>query len=266
MHVRSRIRNTRRNPSTLFLIGAAGLQASTPLSFATSNRWQSLVRKSIARYGATWLHELHLAVAAADVSAFTDAKAHAEASIKLRKSALGYRNLAVMAGSTNVQFELYAKAWAHATAHTRTRTGTSAPTAINTVTGPHTATTTGTDTGVDTSITRTGTSEDDTGVGAVSGAAALRSLQLRRNLASEITQAMLADGNMTRLGAFLGGIETDYEREADLVVKARVAHAIHIGKEAQARVLCDDMCVESSGNVLLCGGVHVASVNSGGQR
>ena len=173
--------------------GNASLAASTVLSFATSPRWQGLIRASAAKHGATWLHELHLSIAVADAGDFAAAVRHGRASVALKPTALGYRNLAVL-GPAATRFDSYGRAWQVALASG----------------------------------------------GAAAGDApgkASAGLQFRRNLASEITQAMLADGNMTRLGAFVKALETDYEREADLVVKARVAVAIADGETAAARAL-----------------------------
>ena len=165
---------------------SATLAAASPLSFATSQRWQSLILASAKAHGATWLHDLHLAVAAADASDFEAALRLTEASLALRPSALGYRNRAVL-GNEHDRFEWYRRAWEAGSTH-----------------------------------------GDATG------------LQLRRNLASEMAEVMLAVGNATQLANFIGELvasEPAWVLEADQIVKARVAVAIASGAIEAAQAM-----------------------------
>jgi hypothetical protein len=147
---------------------AQTLNAPTALTFQTSNRWMELLRQSATAHNDTWLHKMHFAVHAADVSDFATARRETEESIALRSTALAFRNRAVL-GPSDELFSNYAKAW---------------EVAIE--------------------------SSDVDG------------LRLRRNLASEICAVMIAGGTAAQLQSFVGALETEYEREADVVVKARV--------------------------------------------
>jgi hypothetical protein len=62
-------------------------------------------------------------------------------------------------------------------------------------------------------------------------------LRLRRNLAAEISQYYLVTGDHVRLSRFIGTLETDEEREADLTVRARISVHLHRNESGAARAL-----------------------------
>lgn len=85
-----------------------------PESWAVSDRWRSVLEKSKAEYGTTWLHELLLGVAELNKDNDQEARQHFETSQRLHVNYMTERHLAIIhykEGNITAAKELYLKAW-----------------------------------------------------------------------------------------------------------------------------------------------------------
>ncbi len=85
-----------------------------PDSWAVSDRWLSVLEKSAAKHGTTWLHELLLGVAKLDRGNVKEACQHFETSQQLHDNCMARRHLALIRqkeGDLSAAKELYLKAW-----------------------------------------------------------------------------------------------------------------------------------------------------------
>ena len=68
-----------------------------PESWAVSEKWQTVLNKSVAEHGTTWLHELLLGVIALNQEQFQSAREHFKQSLRYQDNVLAHRHLALIA-------------------------------------------------------------------------------------------------------------------------------------------------------------------------
>lgn len=83
----------------------------SPASFVVSPKWEAALKASVAEHGDTWLHQLHLGVAAAERFDAPAAKAAFHKSMALRPSPTVARNLALLADTVHEAWGNYTLAW-----------------------------------------------------------------------------------------------------------------------------------------------------------
>ncbi len=93
------------------LVISEGNLQQVPNGVVVSPRWIERVEASAGEQGATWLHELILAIAALDAGNREAAQAHAGASLRLKPTWAGYRLSALLTGDADAAFESYLRAW-----------------------------------------------------------------------------------------------------------------------------------------------------------
>lgn len=94
--------------------------ACHPLSWSVSDTWMEVVHSSMFRCGATWLHHLHLGVAALEKEDFAAAQAHFNSSRALKDSFEAQRNLALICdheGDVEAALAHYRRAYALSNGH-----------------------------------------------------------------------------------------------------------------------------------------------------
>src|SRR5690606_35387171 len=82
-----------------------------PDGIVVSKLWTDRVRANAAEHGATWMHELTLAVASLDAGDRAAAAQHASASLALRPGWAAYRLDALLADSVDHAVRSYRAAW-----------------------------------------------------------------------------------------------------------------------------------------------------------
>ena len=88
------------------------LQDDVPLSWMVAPEWEALLQASAKAHGTNWLVECYLGVFRAEVFDLPGARAHFNASMKLRPTAMVARNLAALSdGSAAERWALYQHAW-----------------------------------------------------------------------------------------------------------------------------------------------------------
>jgi len=90
---------------------AAGQYEALPNGIVVSARWIDRVRAHAAEHGATWVHELTLAVASLDAGDRAAAARHVSASLALKPSWAGYRLDALLADNVDAAVRSYLAAW-----------------------------------------------------------------------------------------------------------------------------------------------------------
>jgi hypothetical protein len=86
----------------------------TPISFQVSEQWRHVIEDSVAKYGATWLHLLHLGIIATETGLKDPARNLFVQSMSLKATAVAARNIALLCGETDYDcaFSWYQKSWA----------------------------------------------------------------------------------------------------------------------------------------------------------
>ena len=88
------------------------LKDDVPLSWMVAPEWEALLQASAKAHGTNWLLECHLGVMRAGVFDLPGARAHFNASMKLRPTAMVARNLAALSdGAAAERWALYQHAW-----------------------------------------------------------------------------------------------------------------------------------------------------------
>ena len=91
---------------------SAATLAVEPTSYQISPEWLAVLRASALKAGATWLHQLHIAVVLTEMGGVEEPRALFNASLALRPSAVAARCLAVLQSDSAAAGALYKQAWA----------------------------------------------------------------------------------------------------------------------------------------------------------
>jgi len=90
----------------------------TPLSYMVREEWLSILDLSGRLYGYTWLHNLHLGVARAEMGDVAGPRQLFQSSMDMKASPITARNLAVLSSDYQAAYNYFMTAWALARAST----------------------------------------------------------------------------------------------------------------------------------------------------
>ena len=82
-----------------------------PSSYQTTDAWMNLIQNSLDKYGETWLHNLHLGIGYTERGEVKRPLELFKKSIKLKETAVAYRNIAVLQSDVNNAWKYFQKAF-----------------------------------------------------------------------------------------------------------------------------------------------------------